>query len=183
MGRQRLTRTAAWLRIPTTESRQYHGGMVTAMTLRAGLILVAPGAGLLSGCYLDVDYVRCDIGEADWSPPPRPADCEYDYGQGITIVPGGRAEFVCAGDTGLAPDGTALAYGQSISAGVLQCDSAESGITCRASTLGVASRSPARRIGCSDPLDTASGGFVPPRLLGLMLRFATGDDLARGTRM
>jgi hypothetical protein len=41
------------------------------------------------------------------------------------------AEFVCAGDTALGPDGNALAYGQSISAGVLQCDSAESGITCR----------------------------------------------------
>jgi hypothetical protein len=83
------------------------------------------------GCYLDVDYVRCDIAETDWSPPPRPADCEYDYGQGITLVPGGRAEFVCAGDTTLVPDGTALAYGQSISVGVLQCDSAEWGITCR----------------------------------------------------
>jgi hypothetical protein len=26
-------------------------------------------------------------------------------------------------------------------------------------------------------------GFVPPRVVGLSLRFATGDDLARGTRM
>jgi hypothetical protein len=170
--------------------------MVTAMKLRAGLILVGLGAGLLSGCggphsapaasppsmqpattvrsaptespagltekqapgtgeprvvtdlvgfrspssnvgcYLDVDYVGCDIAEADWSPPPRPADCEFDYGQGITFVPGGRAEFVCAGDTALVPDGTALSYGQSISPGVLQCDSAETGITCRDTKTG-----------------------------------------------
>jgi hypothetical protein len=176
---------------PDGRTSQLCGGMVTAMTLRAGLILVGLGAGLLSGCggpdstpaasspsiqrattvrsaptespagltgerapgtaeprvvtelvgfrspssnvgcYLDVDYVRCDIAEADWSPPRRPADCEFDYGQGITLVPGGPAEFVCAGDTALVPDGNALAYGQSISAGVLQCDSAESSITCR----------------------------------------------------
>ena len=88
------------------------------------------------GCYLEVDDVRCDIAAADWSTPPRPADCEYDYGRGITLVAGGRAAFGCAGDTALMPDGTALAYGQSISTGVLQCDSAESGITCRDTTTG-----------------------------------------------
>jgi hypothetical protein len=170
--------------------------MVTAMTLRAGLIILGIGASLLSGCggqdsastasspsmrpattagsapdespsgptgtetpgtaeprivtdftgfrlpssnvgcYVDVDYVRCDIAEANWSPPPRPADCEYDCGQGITLEPGGRAEFVCAGDTALAPDGSALPYGESIIAGPLQCDSAESGITCRDTKTG-----------------------------------------------
>lgn len=30
------------------------------------------------GCYLDQTTVRCDISERDWSPPPRPADCELD---------------------------------------------------------------------------------------------------------
>ena len=88
------------------------------------------------GCYLDVDYVRCDIAEADWSPPRRPADCEFDYGQGITLVPGGSAEFVCAGDTALVSDGSPLRYGESITAGPLQCDSAESGITCRDTGTG-----------------------------------------------
>jgi hypothetical protein len=83
------------------------------------------------GCFIDVDYVRCDIAEADWSAPPRPADCEFDYGQGIALEPGGSAAFVCAGDTALAPDGSPLPYGESITAGPLQCDSAESGITCR----------------------------------------------------
>jgi hypothetical protein len=88
------------------------------------------------GCYLDVDYVRCDIAEKNWSPPPRPADCEFDYGQGITMVPGGSAEFVCAGDTALVPDGNPLPYGESVTAGPLRCDSAESGITCRDTETG-----------------------------------------------
>ena len=74
-----------------------------------------------------MDYVRCDIAEADWSP----SDCEFDCGQGITLVPGGSAEFVCAGDTAPVPDGSALPYGESITGGPLQCHSPESGITRR----------------------------------------------------
>jgi hypothetical protein len=168
--------------------------MVTAMTLRAGLILLSVGVSLLAacggqphaatasspsmrqattvgstageqagsadaatpssdspeaiteftgftspsgnvGCYIDPTGARCDISERDWSPPPRPADCEFDYGQGISVSPGENATFVCAGDTALGGD-QPLAYGRSISAGVLVCDSAESGITCRDTKTG-----------------------------------------------
>ena len=88
------------------------------------------------GCYLKADYVRCDIDERNWTPPPRPADCEWDYGQGINLWPGGSAEFICAGDTALVPDGDPLPYGESMTAGPLRCDSAESGITCRDTGTG-----------------------------------------------
>ena len=33
------------------------------------------------GCYIDSTGARCDISERDWSPHPRPADCEFDYGR------------------------------------------------------------------------------------------------------
>lgn len=87
------------------------------------------------GCVLDVDYVRCDIAERDWAPPPRPVDCEFDYGQGIALAPGEPAALVCAGDTTLGGS-RPLAYGQSIARGDLRCDSAESGITCLDRTTG-----------------------------------------------
>lgn len=87
------------------------------------------------GCMLDPTFVRCDIAERDWEPPPRPADCEFDYGQGIGMSAGAPPEFVCAGDTALG-GGEALAYGASVSAGSLSCDSAESGITCRDADTG-----------------------------------------------
>jgi hypothetical protein len=87
------------------------------------------------GCYIDPTAARCDISERDWSPPPRPADCEFDYGQSISLSPGENATFVCAGDTALG-GGQPLAYGRSISAGVLVCDSAQSGITCRDTKTG-----------------------------------------------
>lgn len=84
------------------------------------------------GCMIDVDYVRCDILQHDWSPPPRPADCPSftGYGQGITLSPGSPARFVCAGDTALA-GGPPLDYGESVSAGSIQCTSSPSGMTCR----------------------------------------------------
>jgi hypothetical protein len=81
-------------------------------------------------CMIDPTWVRCDIIDNDWSPPARPADCEFDYGQGISLAPGAAAEFVCAGDTAFGPD-EVLSYGNSIAAGVLECESAESGFTCR----------------------------------------------------
>lgn len=81
------------------------------------------------GCYIEPSSVRCDIGDRDWKPPARPADCEFDYGQGIAMDAGGAPDFVCAGDTALG-GGDALPYGQSIAAGLLRCESAESGMTC-----------------------------------------------------
>ena len=81
-------------------------------------------------CMIDADWARCDIIDRDWSPPPRPADCEFDYGQGISLAPGEQPQFVCAGDTAFGADAV-LPYGQSITAGALRCESAEPWITCR----------------------------------------------------
>lgn len=82
------------------------------------------------GCYLDASMARCDIRDRSWAPPLRPASCEYAYGQGMTLSPGRPAEFVCAGDTALG-SGAELGYGDSITAGTLRCESADTGITCR----------------------------------------------------
>jgi hypothetical protein len=88
------------------------------------------------GCVIKPGYARCDIDERDWSPPPRPADCEWDYGQGIAIATDEPAQFVCAGDTTQAPDADPLPYGESITAGQMSCESAETGITCRDAQSG-----------------------------------------------
>jgi hypothetical protein len=60
---------------------------------------LTPTSGHVS-CTLDPQYVRCDINETDWTPP-RPADCEFDYGVRHHYVGRGRAAMVCAGDTAL----------------------------------------------------------------------------------
>ncbi len=83
------------------------------------------------GCILGDDLLRCDIGERDWSPPPRPADCpEFsDYGQGIVVHPTGPARFVCAGDTAMG-GGEILPYGQYQAGGGMSCNSEPAGMRC-----------------------------------------------------
>ena len=83
------------------------------------------------GCMLDDDFVRCDIAERNWAPPPRPADCPdvTGYGQGIELQSTGSPRFVCAGDTALG-GGPALPYGQSRSRGDISCSSEPSGMRC-----------------------------------------------------
>jgi len=87
------------------------------------------------GCYIDRKSVRCDIGDRDWEPPRAPKSCDLDWGQGIALSAGGAADFVCAGDTTLGA-GDALDYGRSIGAGLLICESEESGMTCRDAESG-----------------------------------------------
>lgn len=81
-------------------------------------------------CGLDASYVRCDISQRSFTMPPKPADCNLDWGSGLELGTAGLSQIVCAGD---AIDGRdlRLPYGQAIRAGKLICASAEAGITCR----------------------------------------------------
>jgi hypothetical protein len=85
------------------------------------------------GCQLGAGAARCDIDRRDWSPPPKPGDCEFDWGQGIAVE-AGRAEFVCAGDTARDPTAPVLRYGQDSQIGGFRCASRQDGITCRSSS-------------------------------------------------
>jgi hypothetical protein len=80
------------------------------------------------GCIFGDGNVRCDISGKTFTPPPQPADCELDWGNGIEVGDGDAA-FVCAGDTVLGAP-VVLEYGLSAQRGSLRCDSAETGITC-----------------------------------------------------
>jgi hypothetical protein len=82
------------------------------------------------GCKIAPAGVGCNILERDWSPPPRPADCRWDY-ERIVVGPGEPTHFVCAGDSVHNSADPPLAYGEAITAGSMRCESAQSGITCR----------------------------------------------------
>ena len=64
------------------------------------------------GCEMAADLARCDIKERAWAPPPKPAGCDLDWGQGIQVSGSDKAQFVCAGDTALDPAATVLGYAQ-----------------------------------------------------------------------
>lgn len=84
----------------------------------------------------DSDMARCDIVEATWSPPPRPADCDLAWGSSVSVGGSGRADFDCAGDTVMDPANPVLRYGQASASGGVRCTSRESGMTCTASATG-----------------------------------------------
>jgi hypothetical protein len=81
------------------------------------------------GCFLASTSVRCDIGAKAWEPPPKPSDCELDWGSGLVVDAEG-VTFACAGDTVLG-GAEVLAYGESARAGDFICESSSANVRCR----------------------------------------------------
>ena len=81
------------------------------------------------GCIMTRAGVRCDIRERDWTPPPKPASCELDWGSGVSVGRHGRASIVCAGDTTLGAS-RHLAYGDAERLGRFRCLSRRVGMRC-----------------------------------------------------
>ncbi len=114
--------TAEASRLPTPAPAPAPTTVVTALTSFS-----SPTGNIR--CGLDASYVRCDISQRSFTMPPKPADCNLDWGSGLELGTAGQSQIVCAGD---AIDGKdlRLPYGQAIRAGKLICASAEAGITC-----------------------------------------------------
>jgi hypothetical protein len=74
------------------------------------------------------DGVRCDITARDFSPPPKPQSCDFDWGNSMSVGVRGRGRFVCVSDA--VDGGRALAFGQSIKRGRFRCRSRTTGIRC-----------------------------------------------------
>ena len=79
---------------------------------------------------IDAELAGGDIRDRDGSPPAWPADCELGDWHGISLTPGEPTRFVCAGNTAVGAH-EVLPNGESITAGVLRCENAESDSTCR----------------------------------------------------
>jgi hypothetical protein len=81
-------------------------------------------------CYLDDHSVRCDIHEYNYSPPPKPASCDLEWGDAIGLSEVGSATFACHGDTVFDPSAPVLPYGSRTRQGPMVCTSAENGVNC-----------------------------------------------------
>jgi hypothetical protein len=82
------------------------------------------------GCLIGQNGVRCDIREKSYVEPPRPAECQLDFGQALEVGTADQeAQFVCVGDTVLGA-GKILRYHTSTVVGRFGCTSRESGMTC-----------------------------------------------------
>lgn len=108
-------------------------------------------------CYLGLDAARCDfVGDKAWTAA-KPAGCELDWQSTLVVV--NTAGAGCVGDTVIetavvgsewttwrrAGDPTVvvydmtmavLPYGSALASGVIRCESATSGVTCRNTSTG-----------------------------------------------
>lgn len=80
--------------------------------------------------------VRCDVHINSWTPPPRPVDCEEEYGQSVVVGTTQAPHFACVGDTVYDPSARVLRYGQSLRAGPITCSSRSAGMQCVSARTG-----------------------------------------------
>lgn len=102
-------------------------GLATAASASALKLFHSPSGNI--GCVMSQESVRCDIRAHSWKAPPKPKNCDVDWGGGVAVGTKGKAGFVCAGDTTL-DQGSALPYGSAITKGRFRCLSEESGMRC-----------------------------------------------------
>lgn len=89
-------------------------------------------------CAVTDEFVRCDIFEHSYKPPPQPASCEFDYGSSMSVGVEGPAEFACVSDavTGSPDTLTVLEYGTQTTVGPFRCESSEAGVRCENTDTG-----------------------------------------------
>lgn len=119
---------------------------VPALLVALAAILVVPASaraqGVLEGFVMPSRNVACLAGDTDggWlrcdmaamaKVPPRPADCDLDYGHAFEVSGGDRrAGRICHGDTVMG-DYPMLAYGTRWQRFGFDCHSEQRGLTCR----------------------------------------------------
>ncbi|MBK8295586.1 MAG: hypothetical protein IPK93_12875 [Solirubrobacterales bacterium] len=87
-------------------------------------------------CAIDAKYARCDVEEKSFTSPPKPGDCQLDWGSAVAVEGSARGAFICHGDTVKNSAAPVLEYGDSSVIGSIQCDSSSAGIECRNTGTG-----------------------------------------------
>jgi uncharacterized protein DUF6636 len=85
-------------------------------------------SGNIRCVIVGTSFTRCDITNRDWSPPPKPRSCDFDWGNSLSVGLRGRGRFACVSDA--VDPGRTLDYGKSIKRGRFRCRSRMSGIRC-----------------------------------------------------
>lgn len=75
--------------------------------------------------------IRCDIRDVEGPVPPRPRDCDLEWGRSYSIMAGdARGELICVGDAVFDDKHPVLGYGDVWQEGGFTCTSEQSGISC-----------------------------------------------------
>ena len=82
------------------------------------------------GCSLSGTGAVCEIAQHSFAAPPKPADCDLDYGTMVAVGAAETASFLCHGDTAFLQDAPVLDYGAQMSNGRLVCSSTRTAMAC-----------------------------------------------------
>lgn len=74
--------------------------------------------------------LRCDVLSFAYRRPPRPPDCDLEWGDSVELGPRGAAALVCHGDTVADPKAPVLGYGQAWQGAGMACTAATTGLRC-----------------------------------------------------
>ena len=74
--------------------------------------------------------LRCDVGDMAEMPPPRPANCELDWGHSCQVEARGSGERSGTGDTQIGQPLPMLRYGEVWQRSGITCKSEEAGVMC-----------------------------------------------------
>jgi hypothetical protein len=74
--------------------------------------------------------LRCDIRSRLRPRPPRPANCDLDWGDSYSMNRIGRVVLTCHGDTAILPDARVLRYGTTWRRAGFTCSSSRAGLRC-----------------------------------------------------
>jgi hypothetical protein len=128
-GRQseRAKRLACCLLVATT-SIWLHAAPVLAQDSADGFR--SPTGNIQCMFFDDDASIRCNIADKTTPLPPRPQDCELDWGNDFSLdETSRRGVLMCVGDT-IVGDYPELAYGETFERGNISCVSERSGVTC-----------------------------------------------------
>lgn len=87
-------------------------------------------------CAMGGGAIRCEIQEHTWMAPPKPSDCDVDWGGGVQVGREDPGSFVCAADTVFSPSNPVLDYGERIIKNRFRCSSKQKGVRCVNSKSG-----------------------------------------------
>jgi hypothetical protein len=82
-------------------------------------------------CALYDNVLRCDMKENTAKLPPRPTDCDLDWGNAFEMGVKGRASRACVGDTVWGANDPVLEYGKNWEKAGFRCTSEPTGLTCQ----------------------------------------------------
>ena len=74
--------------------------------------------------------LRCDIGDMTGTIPPKPRNCEQEWGHSFEVDAKGPADRSCTGDTQIGQPLRVLPYGEVWQRSGITCKSEETGVTC-----------------------------------------------------